>query len=132
MIVKGVVVEIQDEYILVEVKRKSSCSGCSDSCSVCISGAEDTMRVRAMNANRAVCGDIVELEASDGTILSYAVALFILPLIIGLAMFFLPHMLFHNNLISYTVSGIAFFASVGIIGFAVNKKAAKRDNFIVK
>ena len=72
----------KNKTALVSRERESACAGCSQS-EVCLSlGACDrnTAKLKVRNPVGAKPGDCVEIETRDGTVLWYALLVFILPL----------------------------------------------------
>ncbi len=77
-----------DGTAIVEVKRKSACSGDCDSCKGC--HPEQLMRFTAANQAGAVAGDTVTVETGTKKILLSAVLVYILPVFLMIAMYFVP------------------------------------------
>ena len=80
------VMSSQGTTATVEVKRPSACSGCkrSGSCLACGKIVTETAR----NDIGALTGDTVTVESSSSRIIAYAAAVFVLPVAVGLALFY--------------------------------------------
>ena len=108
------VVEIKGKYAVVETERKSACDGChknedGQGCAMCrIFGGNTRVRSNAKNTAGAAVGDTVELESSSARMLFYALAVFIIPLIAGIAAYFIADALTDSELIP-GLSGLAGF-----------------------
>ncbi len=89
MLTKGKVISVGGELAEVNCRRSSMCDGChrsscGESCAARgIMGGGGEVTVTALNAASAAVGDTVELESRDGIILLYALAVFIMPLVLG-------------------------------------------------
>lgn len=85
----GRVIEINGEDAVVETERISACEGChkrkeGESCSVCsLLNGNRSLQTRAQNPIGAKVGDLVSVESETPRILGYAALVFLLPL--GLA-----------------------------------------------
>lgn len=78
-----------EDRAVVEVIRRSACSGDCKSCGGC-SGDERVMRVRALNRVNAAVGDRVVIESSTKKVLALAWVAYVLPIILMVAFYFLP------------------------------------------
>ncbi len=125
----GIVKDVSPEYATVLVSRKSACEGChanaDGNCSACISLGKKELVTKADNMLGAAVGDRVLVETESGRVLTYAAAVFLLPIIL--------------SIISYILGGLAeytFMPYVGaVVGFLVtflassvilNRAASKR------
>lgn len=79
----------KDGVALVEVIRRSACSGDCKSCGGC-SGDERVLKVRAKNTAGARAGDRVTLESSTKKVLASAWVAYVLPVILMVVFYFLP------------------------------------------
>ncbi len=125
----GIVREIFDSYALVEVSRKSACENChaniDGGCSACISFCEKAAVSKAENSIGAKTGDRVIMETASSTVLLYAAAVFLFPLILGVAGFFIGK-LFQFTVAPYLGALAGFVAAFLIVFFTLNCSAEKR------
>ncbi len=125
----GLVKEVNEDFAIVEVSRKSSCEGCHSNaggnCSACISFVKGTMLCKAENYLGAKVGDRVLVETSSGTVMFYAAAVFLFPLILAVIGYFaalpIPHAAapYVGALLGFA---LAFFA----VSLTLNRTASKR------
>lgn len=127
----GIVVENHPEYAVVEVSRKSACEGChaaGEGCKACITfGGNREMRTRAENTLGAKVGDRVILETDSGTVILYAAAVFLLPLLLGTAGFFVGGLI-SGGVVQYICSLAGFVISFAFLYFGLNKRAERRSD----
>lgn len=125
----GIVKVLGDGYAEVEVSRRSACEGChaniDGNCSACISFGKKEMTVRADNSFGASEGDRVILEASSGRVLTYALCVFLLPVVFGVIGYYL-FSLFNYSAMPYIGAVIGFLAAFITFCIMLNKKASKR------
>lgn len=74
---------------LIEVLRKSACSGDCGTCHGCVH-PEERVRVTAQNPLNAQAGERVEVESATGAVLGWASLLYILPVVLMLAGALIP------------------------------------------
>ena len=95
MITKAKVIEVNDKYTLVEAERKSACDGChknadGSACTVCsLMGPNKKISAKAQNRVGAVVGDTVEIESSNKRVMLYAIIVFLLPIALSVAAYFI-------------------------------------------
>ncbi len=100
----GKVVELQGDDAVVETARISACDGChkrqdGQDCSVCsLLNGNRTMRTKARNPVGAQVGDLVSIESESTRILGYAALVFLLPLALAAAGWFLTGIWTDNSL----------------------------------
>ncbi|MBQ8510647.1 MAG: SoxR reducing system RseC family protein [Clostridia bacterium] len=123
----GRVIEVHDEYALVEVSRQAACEGChnAEGCTACIHLGDKRTTAKADNTLGASVGDRVELETPSGTVILYAAGVFLLPLALGAAGYALGT-LAGDGAIPYVCSLIGFAAAFGIVWLTLNRRAARR------
>lgn len=91
---KATVTKIDGKYASVKVDRVSMCDGChkqgcGDSCVMYkIFGAKTEFEADAVNSSGASVGDLVYVETSDVTVNLNAFFVFLLPVIISAAVYF--------------------------------------------
>ena len=95
MITKAKVIEVNNKYALVEAERKSACDGChknadGSACTVCsLMGPNKKITAKAQNKVGAVVGDVVEIESSNKRVMLYAIIVFLLPIALSVAAYFI-------------------------------------------
>lgn len=91
MRVKATVKETDGKIAIVESERLSACEGChkhAEGCSVCsLMGSNRIITARAKNSMGAEAGDVVEIETETGTVLFYALLVFVLPVVVMLGLY---------------------------------------------
>ena len=119
------VVGTNGRYARIKVDRTSMCDGChkegcSDGCAMYkMFGAKTAFEADAVNLVSASVGDLVVVEASDGTVNLNAFFVFIMPIVIAVGVYFASFFLKNE---AYRI--IAAFASF-MIYFAVLAAAEK-------
>ena len=131
--------EVKGKYAVVEAQRKSACDGChknenGEGCAMCkIFGGEATLRANARNPVGAKVGDKVEIESSSARMLSYALIVFILPLVLCIAVYFIAAALIGGEALPAALAVAAFIVSFGIVAVISRFWISKRcDIEIVK
>ena len=119
------VIETKGDTATVEVKRQSACEGCKMSGACCSCGKTVTATVK--NKLGALPGDIVEVEAPSGTILTYALIVFVFPVAAALLSYYLSVPIFADELYPYLVSLAAFILSFVVIYIFANSRAAENN-----
>jgi positive regulator of sigma E activity len=109
------VVEIENDNIAtVSVARHAACDGCHKNadgtgCSVCtLLGGNREARVRARNTAGAAVGDTVEVESRTGRMLLYAALVFLLPVVLCLAGYFVGFAISSSEGVALGVAAAAF------------------------
>ena len=125
----GVVKNISQGQAVVAIIRKSacgeSCKGCSGGCKL----SENC--VNATNEIGAKCGDVVVVETSTKGILSKAFIVYILPLIVFFAGYFISFALFDNEAAAALID-MVLFAVVFFILHIFDKKGIFKTEVKVK
>ncbi len=91
----AIVKEISGKYAVIETEKKSACDGChknanGEGCAMCkVFGGNTKVQARARNIAGASVGDKVEIESSSARMLSYAMIVFILPLVFAIVAYFI-------------------------------------------
>lgn len=125
----GIVCDVLEKYALVEVSRKSACEGChanaDGNCSACISFGDKKTFAKADNEIGAKTGDRVIIETASRTVLLYAAAIFLFPLILGVVGFFIggiaPHLW-----APYVGALVGFALAFLIVWATLNRTASNR------
>ena len=112
--------EISGDNAVLQIKRECMCGG-KDKCGAkCFALADDIIETVIYNNIGAKAGDYVEIEGNSRAVLIYAALAFILPVFIGLVLYFITGL--------YIISGAGFILSV-ILGYKfLNIKAEKRKS----
>ena len=122
------------DEVTVEVVRKSACEMCEKSgeCHVCglISGNRN-VSVTVKNTLGAKVGDRVELESSTISILSYAAAVFLLPIVIAIGLYLIYSRFCDVPQIGFLVSFLGLLVSVCVICFVLNKRIEKKKGIVI-
>ena len=131
--------EVKGKYAIVEAQRKSACDGChknenGEGCAMCkIFGGDATLRAKAINSVGASVGDKVEIESSSARMLSYALIVFILPLLCCIAVYFIAASMIGGEAYPAALAVAAFIVSFGIVAVVSRLWISKRcDIEIVK
>ena len=127
----GVVTHTDENRATVSVSRKTACEGCAaksedgGNCSGCITFAKNReMLTTAENTLGAKPGDRVIVETDSTTVIGYAAAVFLLPLVLGAAGYFVGGLI--SVPAAYIASVIGFAAAFIFLYFGLNKRAEKR------
>ena len=130
MIKKAYVQEVTDSgKAVLKVKRECACGG-NESCNMkCFSLQSDVIEVTVENEIGAKSGDYVELEGKTSAILIYSAVVFVLPVFIGLTLYFIAQLFTESEFLPYIVSGIGFLLSVVFLYFFLNRVAKRRKDF---
>ena len=120
MIEKGVVSDIKEEKLIVNIKRHAACK----SCRACSMAEDKTMRVELYNNIGASIGDSINIELDDSIVLKGAALFYGAPLL-GLILGIFAGRPF-NELVS-AVTGIVFMAAA----FSLIRKISikNKENF---
>ena len=124
----GIVREVRTDCAIVEVSRQAACEGChakEEGCAGCITfGSSKKHTCRAENSIGAAVGSRVEVETESGTVILYAAAVFLFPLICGILGWLVGGIV--GETASYIGALAGFILSFAIVYFTLNKSAAKR------
>lgn len=125
----GVVCEVNEAYAVVEVSRKSACEGChanaDGNCGACVSFGDKKTVSKAENRVGAKVGDRVMLETESKTVLLYAAAVFLFPIILGLVGYFVGGLL-APAAAPYVGALAGFILAFVIVWLTLNRSASKR------
>ena len=126
----GIVKSLQGNRATISVSRKTACEGCAaksgeGGCSGCMTLATNRELVAAAdNTLGAKVGDRVIVETDSNIVIGYAAAVFLLPLLFGVAGYFAGRLI--STLAAYIVSAVGFAAAFIFLYFGLNKRAEKR------
>lgn len=120
MIQKGKVISLDGEYAVVEVMRTSGCVGCSkqEGCIAC----KKKIRSRAYNGIGAEVGDTVTLESESGTVLWYAILVFVLPLVLSIGSYMATSLFISRQGVQILVGTCIFLLTYVIIYFTLDRR----------
>lgn len=128
---KARVTAIDGKYATVEVQRTSACEGCHKAtdggCSVCsMLGSDRKMAARARNTVGAAVGDIVMIESKTSRMLWYALLVFILPIVLCIAGWFIASAITESQGLRVLGAAIGFVAT--FIGVFVYSKIIQKKS----
>ena len=112
-----------DGYAKVMLVRQSACSGDCHQCSGC-GAAKETILLKAQNPIGARRGDLVKLESETGPVLKAAAVLYMLPMLLFFAGYFVADRLFSAG----ALGGCAAFAAGIAVAVFYDRKIGKSDN----
>lgn len=106
----------------VEITRSSACGENCTSCGLC---PGQTVRVFAVNSAGAKTGDTVIIDMADKKVLSAAFLVYIVPVIMLIAGYFISDALFHSEGLAI-LTGFIFLAVTFVILIYADKKLKRR------
>ena len=112
----------EDGTAMVIHVRESACSGDCHKCSGC-GAAKETILLKAKNPIGAARGDLVTLESASGPVLKAAAVLYMVPMILFFAGYFVGDALWQRGAL---VGCLAFVVSIVLTVF-YDRKIAKSD-----
>ncbi len=122
---RAVVLKTDGKNAEIEVSRSSMCEGCvknggcSHHCELSgIVAGSGKMKTTAQNKIGAVQGDIVEVETESATVLGYAALVFIMPILVCAAFYFIAGAIWHSDgcsLIAAAAGFVLSFLAVAVI-----------------
>ena len=119
----GKVIEIiDDNTVRVECDRQSACSMC-DNASSCVEKCQKVYAT-ARNTVGAVVGDTVEIEADTAVFLRNSVALFIIPTVLSVVLYFVFNSFLGEGL-SVLFTMMVLILGMAVIAFLLNNNAKK-------
>jgi len=136
---KAVVLEVNGREAVIEVSRATMCDGCEKH-GGCEGHCEITglvanggkMKTRAENSFGAKVGDTVEVETESGRVLGYAALVFLLPILVCGAFYFVAERLVSEGLYAVLAAVGGFVLTfAGIALFDRSKKKKTPDIKIV-
>lgn len=129
---KAYVEKINGDMAVLKVKRECACQN-KYSCDVkkCFTFQNETVTIEVKNDIGAKTGDYVEVEGKTSSILTYAAVVFLMPLIAGLAAYFIAAQFMSNEIMPYIISGVSFIASIVFLYYFLNKIVKGREDFII-
>lgn len=125
MQIEGTVRKTDEKVAYIVIKRESACG---ENCANC-GGCKKMNEITADNTLGAKPGDTVVVEMSDSRVLSAAFMVYMLPLIIFFAAYFISNMFTKTEWVSITL-GISFATVFYVILYFYDKK--QREKYIHK
>ena len=113
----------EDGTAMVIHVRESACSGDCHKCSGC-GAAKETVLLKAKNPIGARRGDLVKLESETGPVLKAAAVLYMIPMLLFFAGFFVGDLLWQRGALT---GCLAFVAGIGL-AVAYDRKIGKTEN----
>ena len=129
---KATVIRIENGVTTVEVERQAACDGCHKNkdgggCSICsLTGGAKKFEATASNGLGAKVGDEVTVTTKTETVLWYAALVFILPVIVGVAFYFISGLLFEGEIFRYISLVFGFVLSFFFVWLYSKAVASKR------
>ncbi len=124
----AVVTEACGDFAVVEVSRETACESCHsrEGCTACIVLSENrAFKTRARNEAHASVGDRVMIETESTTVIGYAAAVFLLPLVLAGLGWFIGG-LFGEGMLPAVSALIGFAAAFAFLYFVLDRSAARR------
>ncbi len=125
----GIVSEVYDSFAVVEVSRKSACEGChanaDGACGACVAFGDKKTTAKAANPVGAKIGDRVIIETESKTVVLYAAAVFLFPIILGIIGYFVGGLAAHTAA-PYVGALAGFVAAFIVVWLTLNRVASKR------
>ncbi len=131
---KATVIRIENGMTIVEVERQAACDGChknkdGEGCSICsLTGGSRKFEATASNTLGAKVGDVVTVSTETEKVLWYAALVFMLPLIVGVAFYFLSELLFEGEIFRYISLVFGFVLSLFFVWLYAKAVASKRHD----
>ena len=133
---KARVVSVDGRIATVISERSSMCDGChKNACgTTCaagmIMGNGKSMTAKARNDAGAAVGDTVEIETSDGKVLSYALLVFILPIFVCAVLYAVAGRFFDGERIPLIFAAVGFVLTFVVVGI-IEKFHSKNEPDII-
>ncbi len=106
MLSEGFVLKIDGEFATVGVKRNTACDTCRANCGGHCDKAS-TVETVVKNTLNAQVGDRVRLYSRTSTVLTYALLVFIVPIIAAMLGYFIPDFLGADTVLSAIICIVA-------------------------
>lgn len=118
------VTAVNGSKAIIFVKREEACAGCKMN-KACFSCSK-TVEAEAVNTVGAVSGDIVEVETSSQKLLTYSTLVFVVPVVLGIALYCFGSFLF-NSEPAACICGAIGFISPFIVLIAMSKRKVSKE-----
>ena len=126
------VLQTNKNTAIVEVERQAACDGChknkdGSGCSICsLTGASKKFEATALNEIGAKVGDKVTVTTKTERVLGYASLVFLLPLVVGVAFYFLSALITTEEIWQYVSLIFGFLISFFFVWLYARGVANKR------
>jgi len=126
------VLQTNKNTAIVEVERQTACDGChknkdGSGCSICsLTGASKKFEATALNEIGAKVGDKVTVTTKTERVLGYASLVFLLPLVVGVAFYFLSALITTEEIWQYVSLIFGFLISFFFVWLYARGVANKR------
>ena len=129
---KAYVEKTDGDMAILKIKRECACQNKYSCSTKCFLVREEIITIAVKNNIGAKQGDFVEVESRVSLILIYAAAAFLLPLVVGLAAYFIALKYISGETVPYIISGICFSISIVLLYYILNKIAKGRNDFVIR
>ncbi len=129
---KATVIKTHQNRAVVEVERQAACDGCHKNkdgggCSICsLTGASKKFEAIALNEIGAKAGDRVTVVTETERVLGYAALVFLLPILVGVAFYFLAGLFTSAEAWHYAALVFGFLLSFFFVWLYAGHVAKKR------
>lgn len=130
MVNEGIVLKLNGEFATVGVKQLSACDTCRAQCSGHCDKAT-TIETVVKNTIGAKVGDRVELYSKTSTIMTFAIEVFVMPLVLAILGYLIPYFL-NASATSSTIYAIAGFLLSFVLLKVLHGKKKSFDTIIMK
>lgn len=134
---KAQVISVDGRIATVKSERSSMCDGCQgntcgSSCAAgMIMGSDKSMTAKACNDIGARVGDTVEIETSDGKVLSYALLVFILPIFVCAVLYSITSRYFTGDKTPLLIAAAGFALTFLIVGTVEKLKSKSEPDIVI-
>lgn len=129
---KATVIKINQNRATVEVERQAACDGChknkdGSGCSICsLTGASKKFEAIALNEIGAKVGDRVTVVTKTERVLGYAALVFLFPILVGVAFYFLAGLFTSAEVWKYAALVLGFVFSFFFVWLYAGRVAKNR------
>lgn len=121
----GTVIEVKGGYATVKSERHSACDGCHSK-DFCLSCSKKEITVTVPDTIGVRPGDEVEIETPSQTVLGYAAAIFVLPILVAIAAYMIgANFAGEGTAVPYVCASVAFAVSIGTVCAVFNTRRMK-------
>ena len=131
MVTRATVIKTVGDTAYVRAVRKSACEGCDGctdkgSCHTEVMFSDDSgeYEIKAVNKICAKPGDVVEIQTCGNYVLLFAFVIFVLPVIVSVAAYFVAES-WGFNINPTVVSVVTFVISFSAFAFCANRLISK-------
>ncbi len=130
MVNEGIVLKLDGEFATVGVKQLSACDTCRAQCSGHCDKAT-TIETVVKNTLGAKVGDRVELYSRTSTVITFAIEVFVMPLVLAILGYLIPYLLNASSTVS-AICAISGFILSFVILKILHGKRKSFDTIIMK